>query len=908
MRTNPYWYVWVVLLAAGGRAGSAAEGIDFFPAVTQFSPVPAGSGWHGEDGPLSEEILRATVDNLWDHGFRGIMVPTHRPAGEEAVILAHARSKGMIFTWEVGALELFGRTEPPTPCVYSPEYADAVRANAQQALAPLRNLAGVYNALVYQDEPFHWGPNSFGYNAEVQAEFQRRYGYALPPDLESIRGDARKWVDVLNFRSAYFPDGWRQVHRIVQEIAPGLRTTLTHDSHNTFGGGCTSHAELAIDDVFHWGGDFADLFIYDIYPYMMFDFRFGRLGQVAKPRMSQTHYSFAQMRGLTTAYHKDLGFWVGTYHPAWFAEFLSPALEAMHWVESETSMTAVAQGANYLLTGYNVPASAGHWESLGKGLNLLQKAGARLLDTPKVRAKACMLFPRTQYLQLQQEYFNVGLSFELFLRAFGELDMLHEDQVTDDTLLGYDVLVLFDVALLPEAVAQHITAFVHRGGTVIADCVPCRNELREPMAVCEELFGVRDAQTGRLARAGHWVPYVTQSPAWALRPDPAPDESVFQTVRLEGQALGVDLALSLVSPRTCTVVDGEVVATTASGAPALVRKRTGRGQAFLLGFCLQDTYFGAWEENNAAARAQLRALLAAITREAAVRSHVDSSNPDIEAAVRANDRQGFLFVINHEAAEPTTTVRVADLPFRVGEVINLEDGQPVAFTRDDAEAIRLTCSVPVGATLLAELKPAGARDACTLWQLPNQTSTQMMSYVLQSARGKVVVIDGGNAARTLRSPIGSPDGERRPSATWRRYGAHPPLPHRLARWGAQIIGYVGATLRAPSPLPHRLARWGAQIIGYVPPRLSAPPSARPMGSPDHRLRGGNTARTLGSPIGSPDGERRSSATFRCAPAVAASAERGFLGGLGTRPPGVWWDSHVADDRLPPGDKHRARSR
>ena len=377
MRTFFYRWVGVLVLTTGWSAGALAEEIDFFPAVTQFSPVPTGAGWHGEEGPLSEETLRATVDNLWAHGFRGLMVPTHRPAAEEAVILAYARSKGMIFTYEAGALELFGRTEPPAPCVYSPDRRAAVRAAAEQALAPLKNLTGVYNALIYQDEPFHGGPQSFGYNPEVKAEFERRYGYALPPDLESIRGDARTWADVLNFRTSYFPDGWRQVYGSVKQIAPQLRTTLTHDSHNTFGGGCTSHAELAIDDVFHWGGDFADLFIYDIYPYMMFDFRFGRMGQVAKPRMSQTHYSFAQMRGLTTAYQKDLGFWVGTYHPAWFAEFLSPSLEAMHWVESETSMTAVAQGANYLVTGYNVPVSAGHWESFGKGMNLLQKAGAR---------------------------------------------------------------------------------------------------------------------------------------------------------------------------------------------------------------------------------------------------------------------------------------------------------------------------------------------------------------------------------------------------------------------------------------------------------------------------------------------------------------------------------------------------
>ena len=31
----------------------------------------------------------------------------------------------------------------------------------------------------------------------------------------------------------------------------------------------------------------------------------------------------------------------------------------------------------------------------------------------------------------------------------------------------------------------------------------------------------------------------------------------------------------------------------------------------------------------------------------------------------------------------------------------------------------------------------------TLWQLPEQTASQMMSYVLRTAGGKVIVIDGG---------------------------------------------------------------------------------------------------------------------------------------------------------------------
>lgn len=686
-----------------GTVCLAAE-LDFFPIVTQFSPVPSGKGWKGEEGPLSEQVLRDTVDNMRAHGFTGIEAPTHRPAEEEAVILEYAQAQGMIVSYHAGALELFGRTDPPGTCVYSPEYAKAVRANAETRLAPLKDIARLYNVFTYQDEPFHWGPKSFGYNDEVKAEFKKRYGYDLPPDLDSIRDAPRKWLDVINFRSDYFPDGWRQVYAIVKDINPNFKATLTHDSHNTFGAGYSSHSEIAIDDVFHWGGDFADLFVFDIYPYMMFDFRFGQVSKLPKPRISQTHYTFAQMRNLTRAYSKDLGFWVGTYSPAWFASYFCPELEAMHWSEREISMTAVAHGADYLLTGYKVPTDARHWDSLGQGLRLIQKAGARLLDAPKMKAKACMLFPRTQYIQLQHEYFNVGLSFELFLRAFGELDILHEEQVTDDQLDGYEILALFDVELLPQDVAEHIASFVRNGGTVIADCVPRLNTYKEPMPILEEVFGVRDAKAGRIERMGHWVPYKTHNPIWANRPEVFPDETKYATDTLEGIALGQELALTLVSPRPCTVTSAEVLAKTASGAPAVVRRDVDKGHVFLLGFCLQDTYFKTWEEDDETARGQLRGLIRAMTHEAGVRPHVSSSNPAIEASLRANEREAFLFVINHEAQNPDTTVRLTDLAFTIDKIANLDGGQALPLAKEEG-AVELEVSVPLGEALLLHVLP-----------------------------------------------------------------------------------------------------------------------------------------------------------------------------------------------------------
>ena len=40
------------------------------------------------------------------------------------------------------------------------------------------------------------------------------------------------------------------------------------------------------------------------------------------------------------------------------------------------------------------------------------------------------------------------------------------------------------------------------------------------------------------------------------------------------------------------------------------------------------------------------------------------------------------------------------------------------------------------------------RETFTLWQLPQQSPTQMMSYVIRTAHGEVIAIDGGNDAET----------------------------------------------------------------------------------------------------------------------------------------------------------------
>lgn len=667
-----------------------------YPVTMQISPVPGVPGWAGTPEAQAKPALRATIDQMLAHGFTGLEYPFHLTPELDRYVLAYARSRNIYITYnrtfEKGGVENFGRIEPPPISVYSAEYLPAVKKNLAPVLAEARQLAGLYNLFCFQDEPFHARPESFDGSEAALEEFQKRYGYAMPADTQATRNSPKQWLDLINFQSDTFPAGWRQVYRLVKQALPGVKVVLTHDSHSAMGAGVDSNATVAVDDIFHWGADFADIFVFDIYPYMMFDYRYGELGRYPVPRMSQMHYAFMQLRNLTRTYDKQMGFWFGTYNKRWFRNFMGPQLQAESWAEAETCYTAVAQGANFLISGYKAPEDAKHWSVLGRGLEVLQASAPDLLDCPKVKAGACFIFPRTQYIQLQEEYWNVAVAYELFLRAFGELDCLHEEQVNSAELDGYKLLVLFDVKLLPSAVSRCVAEFVAAGGTVIADCVPQLDELRRPTTVMNGLFGVENSQANRIRQTGVWVPSLTR-PHWMTPPAPDCGDQNIAGEILKGQVLGEPVEFAVLSPRACRVTTGEVLLAGSQGAPALMRKQSGKGQTFLFGFCMQDTAFEAWRTGDAAGRNSLERLLRKIAQSAGVRPHISSSNPEIEVALRAGADRAWAFAINHEARDENAEIRIADGSQAVRKIFNRTEQREVTFQREGREIV-LTVTAP----------------------------------------------------------------------------------------------------------------------------------------------------------------------------------------------------------------------
>jgi hypothetical protein len=122
-----------------------------------------------------------------------------------------------------------------------------------------------------------------------------------------------------------------------------------------------------------------------------------------------------------------------------------------------------------------------------------------------------------------------------------------------------------------------------------------------------------------------------------------------------------------------------VLLQTTSDHAALVRRVLGKGKAYLLGFCVQDSYFQTHKAHDERSREQLRTLIRTVTEDAGVRAHVSSSAADV--ALRANSRAAFLFVVNHGAKSSRTTVRLSDTGFTVARIVDLSNQPPVPFER-----------------------------------------------------------------------------------------------------------------------------------------------------------------------------------------------------------------------------------
>jgi beta-lactamase superfamily II metal-dependent hydrolase len=144
----------------------------------------------------------------------------------------------------------------------------------------------------------------------------------------------------------------------------------------------------------------------------------------------------------------------------------------------------------------------------------------------------------------------------------------------------------------------------------------------------------------------------------------------------------------------------------------------------------------------------------------------------------------------------------------------------------------------------AELRDAGEplRATFILWQLPAQTETQMMSYVIQTADARVLVLDGGTAgdAAYLQGFLAALGGE---VEAW--FISHPHFDHvdALTQILSQPGGLAVRAIYASLPDLAWIRRHGDEEEWDAPARLDA--ALREWGPPVVELRAGEEFRLGG---------------------------------------------------------------
>ncbi len=627
----------------------------FFPTTLRLSELRV----------LDRSAVEREIDDIIAHGFNALTFSAHRlgakPGSPYDAAEDMAQRKGMAISYSFqGDFSLLPREGLPPVSVFSPEYREALRPRIEAAIATCKQVPRLLNVQGYMDEPFQVSGDTFDDRPPARAEFKRRYGIEMPTREQAMQ-DPALWLKYVDFWSDCFAAGWRQSYALVKDLCPDFWVELTHDSHCTFGAaGRDFQTFWAVDDVFHWGAPF-DSVNYDIYPYLSTDFRTGKFGENRLPRIAGMHMAFAEMRNLAYTYKKKLGFWV---EAGWDTN-LAPGAPGRKtpWSPRELTYTALAAGCDYLNTFWGVPEDAQWWETYRSTMNEVKGLAPLLTRSRVPRARAAFLFPRTQHVLLQEEYWNVMVALEAFCQAYGELDCLHEEQVAQGGLDNYQVLVLFDIHLLKRKDAEAISAWVRAGGRLLADEVPSLDEGKGPLGVFESVFGVKGS------------------------------------AKVQEEAVGI--------PGTQAQLWGRRSYESNGDAPLVFSKPCGAGHATLLNFPVKDCYLDALVRGNRDGTAD---AILGLLRQAAegCPPNVTSSNPGIEAALRQT-AQGttLLFLIDHESKNGTTQVALPHLP-PGGVVRDMVSGGRLTAGRQHAMALKC----PWGGTRVLGIfpsDPAGLR-------------------------------------------------------------------------------------------------------------------------------------------------------------------------------------------------------
>ena len=483
------------------------ENEQYFPLVTEAFAA---------NGPVTANAddLRRMIDDASEHGFNALNLggtefsepltnaDRIRRSGEQ-----HAQSRGLRLVTSGHLVPSFSRSEPPDVCVFDPKFDRALRERVGPQLKRGKLIPRLFMSEIL-DEPLIAGPMICRCKRCLSA-FKTQFGYDMPAWEDTCApGRESQRTDLLAFVSEY----WREIFRRSYEFKQ--KSGAAFDVHHTFcqltfGSFCSRYYWR---DGFAWM-PYCDRFDWDTYPYIYPIWR-----AHLELRCPNLRYHFAGHRALARHFSKPMGHWLDLSDrnvPHW-----TPPVRA----SSELVYTAIGQDTKLIRTFWNLTFGRNNgvrrerWDDLGGELRKINRFSSLLTVVHKPYARLAMLFGATDWalrhhtgpkdlppgtpigdfpLKWDDAPFDDLFPFagtpynayELLLRAFGEAEILPEQLAASGGLKQHRALALWRVRYLRKDAARRIAEFVRKGGLLLCDGVPDRDERGKPLAEFRDLFG-----------------------------------------------------------------------------------------------------------------------------------------------------------------------------------------------------------------------------------------------------------------------------------------------------------------------------------------------------------------------------------------------------------------------------------
>jgi hypothetical protein len=346
------------------------------------------------------------------------------------------------------------RPEPLVPCALSRNFRRALRNLATPLLESARRAPALLAYLAVPHTPVQH--QQVCQCEACRSAFRKNFGGELPDPADLATLDPPQRHAFYAFLSSYWWAVYSMVGKLRDKVAPAVKLALPFDATSFLR---DDHA-APYSDAYSWARA-ADAI--EVQP---------------EADISRTRLSLAGHGAICRAEEKTLQAAIGLNNHT-----VPPAEAAFTALAHGAEALRVVENPTFALWANQRPIEA----ALGDLFRRIRRAGPLLAAARRPRARLALVFPFTQMVDDGTN--GLLAAHELLCDAFGDVDLIHQRQVTDEGLAGYAAVALLSTRMLRQKMRDTLVRFVESGGLLLADAPALIDQDGTPLPWPDDFLG-----------------------------------------------------------------------------------------------------------------------------------------------------------------------------------------------------------------------------------------------------------------------------------------------------------------------------------------------------------------------------------------------------------------------------------